>query len=331
VETILTHGEEDTNPAEMWECLTCKACSTYCPSDVRYPAFVREVRGQLVKDGSCGDCSHAGILHSMMRLMATGHLKQNRLEWLDESLETNPRSDVLLFVGCAPYYEAILDDSRSHTATPKSAIKLLNSIGIKPRLLKDEVCCGHDMLWSGEGETFEKLAKINTERINKSNVKRIIFTCPECYDTFKENYTGLREDIELHHLAQFLGERIDDLKFRENGKRVTYQDSCRLGRFQGIYEPPRELLLAVPGLDLVEMEDNRMKSVCCGTSCWMNCDQESKRLQVERLDEASEIADVMITACPKCLIHFRCAMDGQSKLETDVEDLFVMLAESLEP
>ena len=331
VETILAHGEEGINPAEMWQCLTCNACSTYCPSDVRYPAFVREVRKGLVKDGSYGECSHAGILHSMMRLMSRGQLKQKRLEWLGDSLETDPKSDVLLFVGCAPYYDALLGDLGSHTETPRSAIRLLNRIGIKPRLLKDEVCCGHDMLWSGEAETFEELAKLNTDLINKSKVKQIIFTCPECYDTFKESYKDLREDIELHHLAQFLGERIDDLEFQENGKKVTFQDSCRLGRFQGIYEPPRDLLLAIPGLELVEMEDNRKRSICCGTSCWMNCDQESKRIQVNRLEEASTIADMMITACPKCLIHFRCAMDEQSKLDTEVKDLFVMLAESLEP
>jgi Fe-S oxidoreductase len=331
VETILAHGAEEANPAEMWECLTCSACSTYCPSDVRYPAFVREVRKELVKDGSYGECSHAGILHSVMRLMAGGQLKQKRLEWLDDSLETDPKSDVLLFVGCAPYYDAVLGEHGSHTETTKSAIRLLNSIGIKPRLLKDEVCCGHDMLWTGETETFEKLAKVNTDRMNKAGVERIIFTCPECYDTFKENYEDLSVDIELHHLAQFLSERIDDLKFKESDTKVTFQDSCRLGRFQGIYEPPRDLLLAVPGLELVEMEENRKRSMCCGTSCWMNCDQESKRMQVERLEEASTIADMMITACPKCLIHFVCAMDGQSKLDTDVKDIFVMLAESLEP
>lgn len=331
VEGILAYGEDRIEPHEMWECLTCEACSQYCPSDVRYPIFVREIRRNLVDDGSYGECAHAGILHSIMRLMSSGKLRQNRLEWLDDSVETNPRSNVLLFVGCAPYYDSSLGELGNHTDVTRSAIKLLNRLGIKPRLLKEEVCCGHDMLWSGETETFDKLAKLNTEIINKSKVKRIVFTCPECYTTLKENYEDLRDDIELRHLTEFLNERIEDLKFEENRKKLTFQDSCRLGRFQGIYEPPRNLLLSVPGIELVEFEDSRKKSICCGTSCWMNCDQNSKRIQVDRLEEASEIADAMITACPKCLIHFRCAMDDQTDLETEVKDLFVFLAESLEP
>ncbi|MFQ6105995.1 MAG: (Fe-S)-binding protein [Thermoplasmata archaeon] len=330
VERILAYGEKRIDPNEMWECLTCEACSQYCPSDVHYPVFVREIRAILVKRDDHGDCAHAGILHSMARLMASGQLKQKRLGWLDDSLETDTRGTTLLFVGCAPYYDLILGDVGSHTEITKSAITLLNSIGIKPRLLRNEVCCGHDMLWSGETDTFAELAELNTAMINRSKVKQIVFTCPECYNTFKEDYVDLREDIELHHLSNFLEKRLDDLRFKENGKKVTYQDSCRLGRFQGIYEAPRELLLSVPGLELVEMEDNRKKSVCCGTSCWMNCDQDSKRIQVSRLKEASQIADVMITACPKCLIHFRCALDEPSDVNTEVKDLFVMLAESLE-
>ncbi|MFQ6127673.1 MAG: (Fe-S)-binding protein [Thermoplasmata archaeon] len=329
VERILAYGKERIDPHQMWECLTCNACSQFCPSDVRYPVFVREIRRNLVNDGSHGECAHAGILHSIMRLMASGRLKQKRMEWLDDSLKTNARSEVLLFVGCAPYYDSYFGDSGNHIEIARSAIKLLNHIGIKPRLLKNEVCCGHDMLWSGEIETFEKLAELNTKMIDRSKVKQVVLTCPECYNTFKENYKDLREDIELHHLSDILNERLEDLQFRENGKKVTFQDSCRLGRFQGIYEPPRELLRSIPGLELVEMEDSKRKSICCGTSCWMNCDQNSKRIQVDRLDEASNIADMVVTACPKCLIHFRCAMDEQTKLDVEVKDLFVALAESL--
>ena len=266
-----------------------------------------------------------------MRLMATGKLKQNRMEWLDDSVRTDPKGDVLLFVGCAPYHDACLSGLGDHTQVPRSAIKLLNRIGIKPRLLENEVCCGHDMIWTGETETFQKLAELNVKMINNAGVKKIVFTCPECYNTFKEEYKGLDEEIELQHLTELLAERVEDLDLRENEKKVTFQDSCRLGRFQGIYEPPRKLLESVPGVELVEMEDNRHKAVCCGTSCWMNCDQNSKRIQVSRLEEASNVAEMMITACPKCMIHFTCALDDQTKIETEVKDIFVLLAESLEP
>jgi len=328
VERILAHGEEAIDADEMWECLTCNLCTGYCPSDVHYPVFVREIREKLVDEGCDGECTHSDVLKSIMRLMSGGKMKQKRLEWLDDTVQTDDKSDTLLFVGCAPYYDLYFKDLGSHIESAKSAIRLLNHVGVKPRVLEDEVCCGHDLLWTGEKEAFERLRELNTETIKKSKVKRIIFTCPECYHTLKEDYD--LEGVELQHLSVFLSENAEKLKFKKTPRKITFQDSCRLGRYQKIYEPPRELLHSIPGVELVEFEDNRRMAACCGTSCWMNCDQNSKRMQVERLTEAAGIAGAMVTACPKCLIHFRCAMDNETDVDVEVTDLFTFLAESLE-
>jgi Fe-S oxidoreductase len=186
-------------------------------------------------------------------------------------------------------------------------------LGIEPKLLPNEKCCGHDALWTGDIETFKKLAEHNATQIKEAGVKKIIFSCPEGYRTFKLDYPNQGFDVgcELQHISEFLAERIekDGLKFNEVKKRVTYQDPCRLGRHVGVYDAPRKVLESIPGIELVEMRHSGVESICCGTSAFTNCDSYSNMLRNERLSEAVETgADVLITACPKCQTHFRCAM-----------------------
>jgi len=110
---------------------------------------------------------------------------------------------------------------------------------------------------------------------------------------------------------------------------VSYQDPCRLGRWAGIYEPPRQLIELLPEARLVEMPRNRENALCCGTSAWMECSACSKAMQLERLDEALQTgAKTLITACPKCQIHLSCAKSG-TDLEIDVVDVYGLLAKSL--
>jgi len=115
---------------------------------------------------------------------------------------------------------------------------------------------------------------------------------------------------------------------------VTYQDPCRLGRLSGIYEEPRQVMNAVPGLELAEMGKNRKSAICCGTSGWMNCGTCSKQIQVNRLTEAKKTgADMLVTACPKCQIHFACALkdeDVPAEARIPMKDLAVLVAEQLE-
>ena len=128
----------------------------------------------------------------------------------------------------------------------------------------------------------------------------------------------------------------NELKFKELKKRVTYQDPCRLGRHLGIYDAPRKVLQAIPGIELAEMKHNKEESICCGTSCWTNCDSYSKQIRVERLLEAkSTSADILITTCPKCQTHFKCAMTNKGKekgtdIEIEVMDLVNLVANAME-
>ncbi len=343
IETALFGSEDDiVYNKKLFSCLTCSACQLKCPSDVDFPLFMQKARTLATAAGQNGDYAHSGTLQSISRLMAKSPIKQNRLEWLKESeCRTSDTSDIMLFIGCSPYFEPAFDDIPVHPLDiAKASIKILNSLDIEPLVHPDEKCCGHDALWLGDIETFKKLAEHNASIIKESGVKKIIFFCPEGYRTLKLNYPeyGFGLDCELQHISEFLAQRMgkNELKFKELKKRVTYQDPCRLGRHLEIYDAPRKVLQAIPGIELVEMEHNKEESICCGTSCWTNCDSYSKQIRVERLLEAkSTSADILITTCPKCQTHFKCAMTNKGKekgtdIEIEVMDLVNLVANAME-
>lgn len=298
---------------KLFSCLTCYTCQQKCPSDIDFPLFVRQARSIAQDNGQHGICAHSGQLQSLARLMTSPATKQKRLEWLPKEYRVSENSDVLLWVGCAPYFEPIFEDTGFNALDiTRASLKTLNLLGIEPKLLPNEKCCGHDALWTGDIETFKKLAEHNATQIKEAGVKKIVFSCPEGYRTFKLDYPNYVElGCEVQHISELLAEKIgqNGVKFKEIKKKVTYQDPCRLGRHLGVYDAPRKVLESIPGIELIEMRHSGLESICCGTSAFTNCDSYSNMLRAERLSEAVETgADILITACPKCQTHFRCAM-----------------------
>jgi len=319
---------------KLFSCLTCYTCQPECPSDVDFPVFVREARSLAQDNGQHGICAHSGQLQSLARLMTNPGVKQNRLEWLTKEHRISDKSEVLFWVGCAPYFEPIFEDLEfSALDIAKASLKTMNVLGIEPKLLSDERCCGHDALWTGDVETFRRLAEHNAARIKEAGVKRIVFSCPEGYRTFKMDYPEYVElECEVLHLSELVAEKIGEkgLKFKEVKKKVTYQDPCRLGRHMGIYEAPRKVIESIPGIELVEMEHSGTESICCGTSAFTNCDAYSNALRAERLAEASATgAEVLITACPKCQTHLKCAMTDKGEEHRAIPKIEIMDLASL--
>jgi len=332
------HDTELLENGQLWSCLTCSLCEERCQSGVQYTELIKLLRGEAHAIGETGQCTHGGALQSLMHLMTADHLSQNRLGWLDKSLKTATKSDVLYFAGCQPYFDVFFSDLGVKTLDiAKGAVKLLNRLGIVPALLPNERCCGHDLLWAGDMEHFAKLAEHNLKEIRRAKVKRVITTCPECYQTLKVEYPRYfgSLDFEVVHISQLLAERVasGELKFRRSVRKVTYHDPCRLGRFSGIYDEPRAIINAIPGLELIEMSRSRASALCCGTQAWMNCGSINKQIQAERLREASSTgAEVLLTFCPKCQIHLRCAMnDGRlgEELGIEIEDVTSLAAKAL--
>jgi len=323
----------------FWSCLTCKRCSELCPSDVLFSEFMRDARGSARNDGRSGDCSHGEVIQTWGAMMTDPDLDQKRLDWLGRDLKVSDDSEILYFVGCLPYYEVQFKHlGIEGLAIARAAVRILNHLGIEPRVLSDERCCGHDQLWEGDTATFDALARLNLERFKATKAKQIVTTCPECARTLGVDYPQRvgAHGMEVLHLTQFVSRQLAASRIEwgseiKNGP-ATYQDACRLGRHLGVYEEPRALLRA-SGLDLVEMERSHHGSLCCGTSCWTACGQVSKNIQIERLKEAKATgAELLITSCVKCQIHFKCAQQDPT-LENDIaisiRDLTTVLADRL--
>ncbi len=333
---IKGQGQELLADRLMWACLTCRRCSEICPSDVHYSEFTRDLRIEARHLNQEGHCSHGQAIQTLMRLMTAPELKQNRLDWLDQDLRTSTASDTLYFVGCVPYYQVLFHKLGAQGVDiARSVVRVLNRLGIEPVVLPNERCCGHDLLWEGDVENFRRLAEENAAMIRETGAKRIVTACPEGYHTLSVDYPRYvgKLDVEVIHISELVADRIDDLKLRPLEGKVTYQDPCRLGRYMGVYDAPRKIIEAL-GLELVEMEYSGPKALCCGTSAWTNCGQVSKDIQVERLRQARATeAELLVTACAKCQIHFRCAMDDinrRDEISMEVRDLVTLVAEALD-
>jgi len=336
---LLGFGDELLLSKELFSCLTCYTCQQECPSDIDFPIFVRKARSMAQDNGQHGVCAHSGQLQSLARLMTSPVIKQKRLEWLSKEYRVSENSDVLLWVGCAPYFVPIFEDIEFNALDiTKASLKTLNLLGIEPKLLPNERCCGHDALWTGDIETFKKLAEHNAAQIKEAGVNKIVFSCPEGYRTFKLDYPNYVDlGCEVQHISELLAEKIGEngVKFKEIKKKVTYQDPCRLGRHLGVYDAPRKVIESIPGIELVEMRHSGLESICCGTSAFTNCDSYSNMLRAERLCEAMETgAELLITACPKCQTHFRCAMvdkgeEHRSTPKIEIMDLANLVANAM--
>ena len=320
---------------EAWSCLGCAQCHTRCPALIDIAEINRSFRLLARSAGYLPMESHHGIIQTITRFQKFS-IEQKRNEWAEKIGKFRESGEVFYFVGCLPYFDITfryLDLSPLDSA--KSALTLLNAIGIEPVISNDERCCGHDAWCSGDEDTFRELARWNLEIIKSSGAKTVLFSCPEGYATFKyfyPRYLG-KLPVEVMHLTDFLTRELPQsgLSFRSSANgAITYQDPCRLGRWDGIYDQPRQLLKLVPKTELIEMERNRENALCCGTSAWMECSRCSKAIQTERLMEATQTgAGELITACPKCLIHLTCAQSNED-IDIRVKDIYSYLVERLD-
>jgi len=329
---------------DIWTCITCEQCNAMCPYKVDYSGFIRGMREQATESGAGPTCSQGGLIHSTQRMMAKGTMKQNRLSWIDDDLKVADKGEVFYFVGCLPHYDAIFYDRKDLELLKicQSAVRIMNAAGIVPVVSNEEKCCGHDLNWTGDEANFEKLMDHNLEMIRKSGAKKVVFTCPECFRTFKMDYQDLAGDLgfEIVHISDFIKQLVDEGRLKvgnAKGEALTYSyhDSCRMGRHSGIYDSPRQLMEVFSGSKYVEMENSRDKAVCCAVSAWSNCNANAKKIQIDRVVEAKRVgADRLLMFCPKCQIHLKCAIQDKvpvdpSMVNVKIEDYTVAIARAL--
>lgn len=323
----------------IWSCLTCGICYDRCPSAVKFPEFIRDVRHLYRMSDRESHESHGGFFHSLMRAMASEALETRRWQNVPEGIRLDPDSKMLFFGGCAPYFDTFF---RNHLGIRTESIlwdslRLLNFFDIQPAVLTDERCCGHDLLWSGDRENFLELARLNVKAIHDRGIEEVVTACPECYRTLARDYPahGIKLNFKVTHIYDLLENEIDKgaVEFRKLDRKLTFQDSCRLSRFEQRPDLPRKLIDRLDSAGFTEMKNSGGSALCCGNSAWTGCDAYSKALQVRRLTEAHETgSDLLVTACPKCQIHLSCAMRDPFREETlkmEMADIINLLAKTI--
>jgi len=291
----------------IWACTSCLGCMVNCPVFIpcldkliqmrRYlvlmeSRFPQEV--QLVFRNMENNSNPWGVGLGLRADWAKGLEVKTMAEQSD--------ADLLFWVGCAGSF----DDRNKRVAT--SLVKILKACGIKFSILgTEEGCCGDSARRIGNEYLYQTLVQGNVEVLKRYEVKKILTMCPHCFNTLKNEYPQFGGNYEVIHYTQFLAEALQSGKLKINksmDKTVTYHDSCFLGRANDIYEEPRRILRAIPGLRLVEMERNRVRSFCCGAGggrMWME-EKIGTRINQMRTDQAVQAkAECVGTACPYCL------------------------------
>jgi Fe-S oxidoreductase len=275
--------------------------------------------------------AHKGIYTTISEIMSQPSISPERnLDWIPKKCKISDKGNILYYVGCLPFFNYEFADLNN---IAPGTLRILCQIEDEPIVvLKEESCCGHDLYWGqGNFEPFIKLAIKNKNMFEKAGVSKLITACAECYRTFKVDYQNLFDDfnekIDVQHIIEYVYDNWKQGKIifknnNENEERIsfTFHDPCRLSRFlpkdNNIMEKVREIFKEFKkfGYDFTEMEHHKENSLCCGVSCWMNCNEKSKALRYKRMLEAKSAGTIMITSCPKCRIHLSC-------LQNDFEDL----------
>lgn len=246
--------------------------------------------------------------------------KQLLIETMADYAGRGEEPELLFWVGCAGSF-----DARAQKVTLAFA-KIMNDVGIKFAILgNEESCTGDPARRAGNEFVFQMMALQNIETLNMYKVKKIVTACPHCFNTLKNEYPALGGNYEVQHHSQLLQELINAGRIKMSGggtfkgKKITYHDSCYLGRANDIYEAPRKVLEALDA-DLAEMKRSRTKGLCCGAGgaqMFKEDEPGNKRINIERIEEALETgAEIVAANCPFCLTMLGDGLKAKEKQET---------------
>jgi Fe-S oxidoreductase/nitrate reductase gamma subunit len=313
---------------ELWACTTCRSCMDHCPVYIEHVDKIVDMRRyQVLMESQFPEELVTAFKGLETNSNPWGMGRDARADWMRE-LDVPILSDIpgeeidfLFFVGCIRSY-----DDRNKKVT-EAITRILNHLGTRFAILgMEEGCCGDPARRVGNEYLYQILAQTNIETFRRYNIKKILTSCPHCCNTLKVEYPQLGFDCEVVHHTEFLQENIQskNLEFGHSlNKRLTYHDPCYLGRYSGIYEPPRKVLKAVDSLVLEEMSHSKIDSLCCGAGGgWMWMDEKiGKRINIHRLEDAlTTNPEWIATACPFCVTMFDDAIKDK-ELENDLKIL----------
>ena len=317
---------------EVYRCVGCESCTSWCPHEVSLPNVMRAIRRILVEFGSYP----AELSESVSRIQSSGNPfgepRENRAHWTD-GLEVpgfGPETEYLYSPCCVPAY-----DPRAKTAA-QATVAVLKAAGLSFGTLgARESCCCESIRRAGAEEVFQEVAGGNVGSFMAAGVTSVVVTSPHCLTTFKYEYGELGGDFEALHQTQVFHRLIKEQRLvpsNEIARKVVYHDPCTLGRMNGIYDEPREVLKSIPGVELLEIPNfAREHSLCCGGGSggvWLER-PKGERLSDVRVQQAVDTgAEVLAVACPYCLQMFDDSVKTMG-VDLEVRDISELLAESL--
>ncbi len=341
-------GGADVNgvidPDVLWSCTNCGACVEQCPVDIEHIDHILDMRRfQVMIESSFP--SEAGVMLKNLENKGTpwGMSEMKRLEWIEEldfevevvDEKMPADTEYLFWVGCA----GALEDRAKKTT--KAVAELLHIAGVKFAVLGPaEACTGDPARRLGMEFVFQMLGQQNVETLNEAGVKKIVATCPHCFNTLANEYPQLGGTYEVVHHTQLLSHLVETGKLVPVGRieeNITYHDPCFLGRHNKVYSQPRDIMAKVPGVKTQEMHRCKERGFCCGAGgarMWME-ERIGKRINTERVDEALETnPDTVSTACPFCLVMLGDAINekknsGEAKESLEVLDVSQLLLRSI--
>ncbi len=329
---------ETLNPEAVWACRTCGACQEACPVHIEHiPKIIEARRHQVLMESKMPETAQTFLKSLDDRMHPWKGTRFSRTDWMEgldvPLLSEKGSADVVYWVGCT---SALVDRNMK---TAQALVKVLKAAGVDFAVLgAEEVCTGDPARRVGNEYSFQLLAQKNIETLDRYGVKKVLTHCPHCFNTFKREYPQLGGNYEVVHHADFVAELVRTGKIKLAGDRVgsiTYHDSCYLGRHNGIYDAPRDIVSALPGADVREMKRNRENGLCCGAGggfAWMEDGEISDRVNRIRVQDALDTdANTVAVACPFCMQMFE---DGIKTKNADdrlaVKDIVELVADALE-
>jgi Fe-S oxidoreductase len=337
------------DPEVLWACTNCGACVNECPVDIEHIDHINGMRRHQVLVESAFPTEAQTMLNNLERKgNPWGMPEAKRAEWITEMDFEIPVVDgtigddieYLYWVGCA----GALED-RAKKAT-KATAELLHAAGVKFAVLGPaEACTGDPARRLGNEFVFQMLAQQNVETLNEAGVgagsgKKVVASCPHCFNTIAREYPQLGGDYEVIHHTQLLSHLVEQGHLKpvnEVNEKITYHDPCFLGRHNEIYTPPRHVIESVPGVQVEEMHRCKGKGFCCGAGgarMWLE-ERTGSRINTNRIDEALALnPDTVATGCPYCMVMLGDAVNakkaaGEAKESLEVIDVSQLLVRAV--